>query len=328
MKNSILGALRQELLTRCPITALPNPLWRRVAIIDTWGSNAIEGNALTLCEVESILLEGKSPGGRSVRDVLETVQHARAFEGLLGMMDDPISTGTTLELHSVVFRGVLGDAGRWRNREVAISGVLHRPPHHEWLPAMMKDWEVVVAETETVGGDVLARAARVHHRFEAIHPFSDGNGRVGRLLLNLFLLRRSWPPIHILPCDRRAYLDAMDIGHTGDMTPLVDLLGVLAGRSLLDLLDQLGGPKDEMRSISSLAEDGPYGAKYLALRAMQGVLPAVKTKNAWHTSARAIDLYREAQGRKRAATPALAIARAGNDIRTQRDDRIRKENGR
>ena len=298
MKKSILEALRQELLTRCPLTALPNPLWKRTAMLDTWGSNAIEGNALTLEEVEHALLEGKSPGGRSVRDVFETVQHARAFEGLPAMLDDPISGGTTLELHGQVFQGVLLDAGRWRNQEVGISGVLHRPPLHEWLPAMMKDWEEEVAEMEAGGGDVLVRAARLHHRFESIHPFSDGNGRVGRLLLNLFLLRHSWPPVHILPRDREVYLDAMDIGHTGDLAPLEDLLDVLAGRSLVDLLDQLGGPEDELRPVKELGEQGTYGAKYLALRAMQGMLPAVKTKNVWHTSERAISLYRQAQGRK------------------------------
>jgi len=110
--------------------------------------------------------------------------------------------------------------------------------------------------------------------------------------LNLHLMKHSWPPVHILPPDRARYLSSMEMGHSGDLSDLTVFIEELMARALLDLLDQLGTALDELRPLKEFEEQGPYSAQYLRLRAGQGELPAVKRSGDWHTSKRALRLYR------------------------------------
>src|SRR5437879_2840820 len=240
MLETILTQLRHELLTRAPLDTLPPGVWRRTGALNTWGTNAIEGNTLTRKDVERILLEGRSVSNRSLPDVLETIQHEQAFESLLRRRTDAIRLSSVLDLHDTVFRGIKPDAGQWRQVNVRIAGVRHVPPRMEKVVALMSDWEESYAKQEMEGVDVFSLGARMHFEFESIHPFSDGNGRVGRLLLNLHFLKHNWPPVHILPRDRSRYLRSLNAGHTGDLTGLEAFLTSAMGRSLLDLLDQVG----------------------------------------------------------------------------------------
>ncbi|TLZ54670.1 MAG: Fic family protein [Methanobacteriota archaeon] len=225
--------------------------------------------------------------------MLETVQHARAFEELLTRKGKPIRLPTILELHEAVFHGIKDDAGQWRRVNVRIAGTQHVPPRMERVVSMMSEWIESQAKRDTLGEDVFSLAAWMHFGFESIHPFSDGNGRVGRLLLNLHFLKHNWPPVHILPPDRSRYLTSLDMGHAGTLTDLVEFLELAMGRSLLDLLDQVGTREDELRPLKKLAGKSPYSAKYLGLRASQDRLPALKVSGDWHTSERAIRVYRE-----------------------------------
>jgi fido (protein-threonine AMPylation protein) len=297
MRKSILLALREALLDRVPLTALPEDAVRRMSALNTWGTNAIEGNRLGRREVEDLLLRDRTPGGHSVRDVLETVQHDIVLRGLFERLDQRVGAETALELHALVFWHVLPDAGKLRRVRVRIVGSPHRPPVPEWVPRMLMEWEDELEEREMAGGDVFATAAWMHHRFESVHPFSDGNGRTGRLLLNLHLLKHSWPPVHVLPGDRAAYMDTFAGGHQGQHGDLERLLGVLMGRSLLLLLAEVGGEDDALMRARELARDGPYSTKYLALRASQGELPAVKRGGRWLTSRRAVGTYRKEMGK-------------------------------
>jgi len=297
MSYPILENLRQALLTRCPLDALPESTWRRTSALDTWGTNAIEGNTLTWADVEKLLLEQRSIPNRPIHDVLETIQHEAAFRGLLGRRSAPMTMLTALELHEAVFRGIKTDAGQWRRMNVRITGSKCTPPRMEKVIPLMDEWEKEYGKKDMLGEPVLALAAWMHESFESIHPFADGNGRVGRLLLNLHCLKHNWPPVHVLPPDRERYLRCLDAGHSGDLSRLEEFLTVAIGRSLLDLLDQVGTKEDELRSFKELEKPGPYSAKYLALRASQGRLPALKLKGDWHTSQRALDLYRDATGR-------------------------------
>ena len=90
MHKSILEGLRARLLDSCPLTALPEPVVLRTGALNTWGSNALAGNSLTRAEVEAIILGDRTPGGRPVRDVMETVQHMDVFSGLAGRTEEPI----------------------------------------------------------------------------------------------------------------------------------------------------------------------------------------------------------------------------------------------
>jgi Fic family protein len=295
--KSILNALREALLDRTPLQAIPETVWKRTGALNTWGTNAIEGNTLTWHDVEMLLLEGRTVADRPIADVLETMQHEAAFRGLLARLDAPIRITTALELHEAVFRGVKADAGQWRRVRVYITGSRHRPPSPEDVVPLMMKWEAEYSSRDLVGEPAFALGAWMHHAFESIHPFPDGNGRVGRLLLNLHLLKHSWPPLHILPPDKKRYIACMESAHESGPAELEGFLLEAMARSLLDLLDQVGTRKDELRPIKELAKDGAHSAKYLALRASQGELPAVKERGGWRTSERALGLYRDIVGR-------------------------------
>ena len=291
MRKSILQSLRDTLITRTPLEDFPDGVWKRTSALNTWGTNAIEGNTLTWHEVKQLVLEERSIGGRPINDVIETLQHERAFRDLIRRKSHPIGLEAILNLHESAFRGVKIDAGRWRRINVKISGSEHTPPRMEKVVDEMEKMLRGYEKMDLEGEEAIMLGAWLHHRFESIHPFSDGNGRVGRLLLNLHLLRHSWPPVHIFPSDRARYLSSMDEGHSGDISTLVNLIEVLMARAILDLLDQLGTAMDELKPLKDFEKEGPYSAQYLRLRAGQGELPAVKISGDWHTSKRALRLY-------------------------------------
>jgi Fic family protein len=296
MHESILSNMRDALLTRTSLDHLPDDVWKRTSALNTWGTNAIEGNALSWHDVERLLLEERSVGNRPVRDVLETLQHERTFRGLLVRRDQSITLQTVLELHESVFKDVKADAGRWRRVNVRIQGSKYTPPRMEKVVPEMEELLNEYESKDIQGNEVFSMGAWFHHAFESIHPFSDGNGRVGRLLLSLHFLKHNWPPVHILPQDRETYLLAMEKGHSSDLSDLVFMLKELMARSLLDLLDQVGTADDELKPLRSFESKGPYTAQYLRLRAGQGKIAALKVGGDWHTSKRAFRLYREAVG--------------------------------
>jgi Fic family protein len=240
-----------------------------MAVLGTWGSNAIAGNHLSLRDVETILLEGRTPGGHPVRDVLETVSHDEVLRGLPGRVEDPLNAAMALELHALVFWRLYADAGRLRKEPVKGRG------HPDYIVPMLRDWEDELAERDLTRDDVFDTNAWMHSRFLAIHPFSEGNGRVARLLTGLYLLRHNWPPVQWWPEDGERYEAAIKEGHSGDHAPLVAMIEELMGRSLVLLLDAVGTDDDRLVRMGELERDGPYTAKYLALRASQGQLPAV-----------------------------------------------------
>jgi len=297
MRKDILAALREQLLTRAALDSIPEGVWKRTGALNTWGTNAIEGNTLSRSDVERILLEQRSVGNHPLPDVIETIQHAAAFANLLERRKAPIRLATVRELHEEVFRGIKTDAGQWRQVNVRIAGMKHAPPRMEKVVPMMSAWEEEYGKRNIFGEDPFALGAWMHFEFESIHPFSDGNGRVGRLLLNLHFLRHSWPPVHILPPDRDRYLRALDRGHGGNLSDLEALLRTTMGRSLLDLLDLVGTREDELKPLRALSKGSPYSAKYLSLRASQEELPAVKVSGDWRSSERALRIYREVVAR-------------------------------
>ncbi len=294
----ILEALRSKLLERMDFNTLPGSIWKRCAALNTWGTNAIEGSTITHAEAEKILLEGRSVAGKPIKDVMETIHHERAFRGLLERRKKEISLVTILELHEEVFRAILSDAGQWRRINVRISGASFTPPRQEKVLNEMEAWVKDNRQCDVEGMDTFELGARMHFGFERIHPFSDGNGRIGRLLLNLHFIRRNWPFVHVLPRHRDEYLESLDAAFGGDPTLLVNLLKMLMGASLLDLLDQVGTQEDTLISLKEAARSYPYSEKYLALRCKQGELPALTSGREWRTSRRAMELYGDIIGRK------------------------------
>ena len=300
MNENILKELRSALMDKVSIGKLPAPVLERQSVANTWGTNSIEGNTLSFDEVEKVLVDGTSVSDHTVRDVLETVNHDRAFRALSSLIPKQINLVIVQELHEKVFKGVKEDAGQWRRSNVRIRSSRHTPPRWEKIVPMMTEWEKEYAAKESSDTDVFEVAAWMHQRFESIHPFSDGNGRVGRLLLNLHFMKHNWPPVNITLLEKDRYIDALEKGGgEGDLSILMEFLKVMMAQSLIDILDQVGLEKnDKLRRITELEGKAAYSAKYIALRANQGILPAIKRSGEWMTSSRAVALYGEFVGRE------------------------------
>lgn len=296
MNDNILNALRSALLERTSVRSIPEKMWQDLSVINTHGTNAIEGNTLTLEEVRTVLTEGIGVA-RSVRELRETIQHDEAFIGLLSRLDRNIDMVMVLELHEQVFRGIVPDAGQWRRVNVRISGAKHGPPRMEKVPNLMAELLDDYNRRDVAGEEVFELGSVLHCRFEAIHPFSDGNGRVGRLMLNHHFMRRNWPPVSLTLSDRKEYYQALAEGDENENTRMNALLRSVMSRSLLTILDSVGTKDDELVPLRELERCSGVSAKYLSLRAGQKELPAIMKKGEYLSSRRACSLYKEFVGR-------------------------------
>ena len=135
-------------------------------------------------------------------------------------------------------------------------------------------------------------ASYLHHRFVEIHPFTDGNGRMARLLTNLFLMKFGYPPIVLKKEDSKKYYSYLAKADQGNLGPLTNFIGKAVDESLTIYLAMEGG-KDELLPLKVLAKNSPYSQEYLSLRARQGILDAVKIVNVWHSTPGVLDEYIE-----------------------------------
>lgn len=182
----------------------------------TYTSNAIEGNTLTLRETAEVIEHGITVGGKRLKEHLEAVDH---YDALLWMREiasqtTPIGEATICELHRrVVLRSdptIAGIYSRFPRRIAGSPVVFPNPAKVPQLMAELGDWLGATPTTPAAAFDA-------HFRLVAIHPFSDGNGRTARLLMNLMLLRGGYVPVAVRLEDRKAYLDALEEGSlTGD----------------------------------------------------------------------------------------------------------------
>lgn len=206
----------------------------------TYNSNAIEGNTLTLRET-GLVLQGITVGKKPLRDHLEAVGNRDAFEYVCELVRDgtPLTQWVIREVHQLVLADKPRDRGVYRTIPVRISGALHEPVEPALIESGMAE---LLAWYEADDGDLVARLARFHVEFEAIHPFVDGNGRTGRLLVNLELMKAGYPPIDIKYADRAAYLEAFDGYHSGrDPQAMERLFARYLDERLTYYLEVLGG---------------------------------------------------------------------------------------
>jgi Fic family protein len=226
MQKYILEKLRGEFLNRGSLDALPENIWKGMSSLNTYGTNAIEGNTLTYDEVETVLLDQKGVE-KPIADIMETLQHEKAFRNLINRRARPIDLINILELHEEIFKGLMADAGQWRRTNVVIRGAQFSPPRPEKVVMRMEELIKEYDQRDLEGEEPFTLGSWMHHGFESIHPFSNGNGRVGRLLLNLHLMKHNWPPVNVLPGDREAYLKSLQAGNRGDLAPLTDRKSVV-----------------------------------------------------------------------------------------------------
>ena len=199
----------------------------------TYNSNAIEGNTLTLRETDMVL-KGLTINKKPLKDHLEAIGHKEAFEYLYDLVkgDIPISEYIIKQIHYLVLADKPKDRGTYRKVAVSILGAKHTPVKPYLIELKLQELLKWYANDKE---DFITKLARFHIEFEAIHPFIDGNGRTGRLLVNLELMKLGYPPIDIKFTDRMAYYSAFDSYHVkGDLKPMINLFS----KYLLERLQQ------------------------------------------------------------------------------------------
>lgn len=187
---------------------------------------------------------------------------------------------------------LLEQPGQFRAIRVSIRGAQLTPPPTSQVPALMEEWVAWVANDGQAYHTIL-RAAIAHHGFEAVHPFVDGNSRVGRLLLNLLLMRDGYPPALLLRDWRVGYIRALSAADTGNYTPLANLVGRAVERGLDLYLESCATvPEATYYRLSDLATMTEYSAAHLGWLARQGRLEAVKRAGRWYSTLAAVERYR------------------------------------
>ena len=177
----------------------------------TYNSNAIEGNTLTLRETD-LVLRGLTIDQKPLKDHMEAVGHKEAFDYVRELVQEkaPMSERVIQQIHYLVLADKKDDRGVYRRVPVRIMGAQHEPVQPYLIRPMM---EQLLADFAASQEHIVTKLARLHIEFEGIHPFIDGNGRTGRLLVNLELMKAGYPPIDIKFTDRMAYYDAFDEYH-------------------------------------------------------------------------------------------------------------------
>ncbi|AWI06778.1 Fic family protein [Clostridium drakei] len=202
----------------------------------TYNSNAIEGNTLTITETKVILEDGITIGkGKSLKEHLEVINHKEAIDYVEDIVNRNIDIDQNVikDLHYIILKSINNEnAGRYRSVNVLISGSNHRPPEHFLVPQEMEDLIKWYDENKNKLHPI-ALAAEFHHKFTFIHPFIDGNGRCGRLLMNLILMRNGYPITVIRMEERNEYMSALEKASVeNDLEDFINIITEAVNRSL------------------------------------------------------------------------------------------------
>lgn len=239
-KLQLLTAKKNRLDTQKP---LPKELiqnleeWLKVEL--TYTSNAIEGNTLSRIETAEVIERGIKAviPGKPLKDVLEAINHAKAVDLVKELATKRkghqfITEEGILATHKLILSGIDdAGAGVYRHVDVFIRGKDVEFPQPKEIPHKMKQFIHWLEGQQ--GVHPVRVAADAHFRFESIHPFIDGNGRTGRLLMNLILLLNGYPMAIIKTEERTAYLDALYKGQKQhDMADLYAIIEHAVDRSL------------------------------------------------------------------------------------------------
>ena len=191
--------------------------WKKFTKEFAYNTNAIEGSTVSYKEAEKVIDKDKAPGDY---DETETLNVAEALD-LIRKTKQGLSLNLIKKMHYTCFKGTKSFAGKFRDIEVVVmegfGNILHRGAPAKEVNSLLKEL-IKWYKKNNKKYPLLLLAALVHNQFEKIHPFQDGNGRVGRLLLNYVLLKQNYPPINIRLKDRREYYKALqDFDKTGDI---------------------------------------------------------------------------------------------------------------
>lgn len=178
----------------------------------TYNTNRIEGSKLTLKETNALLERGISPKDRPVSDIKEAEAHRKVFFEMISYEKD-MSIGIVLKWHRELFENTKPRiAGRIRNYNVYISGSAHAPVDFSELPTLLVEFFKWYGRVKRKTHPVEL-SALVHLKFETIHPFGDGNGRIGRLIMNFILHKTGYPMLDIKYTNRSGYYNALEMSN-------------------------------------------------------------------------------------------------------------------
>lgn len=300
----------RERLGGLPRPAEAEDIWRNIWYHEAHNSTALEGNTLVLQEVKQLLAEGRAVGEKQLKDYLEVRGYADAATWVYGQgigsgeyVGDQLITITEVrQVHRIALAPVwevephpqayVSEApGNWRQHNIHPFPGGMRPPDYTEVPALMHDWVQEVCRIQEDPVLIAEAVARQHAAFERIHPFLDGNGRAGRLTINLVLVRLGYPPAVIQKRERPQYLAALRQADNGNPGPLGEMLA----RAILDnvwrfVLPATAGPT-HLVSMEALATS-EVSAQALAMAARRGRLRAVRDDDGrWRSARRWVDEY-------------------------------------
>lgn len=200
----------------------------------TYNSNAIEGSRMTRKETESAI-KGEKVKGKELFEVLEAVNHNNALNFMLERIKPgfKINEEYILKIHSIIMYNFNDKLpGRYRTGFVNLTNTEKALPSAQMVPVKMKQF---ISKLNKYGSDVIGKVASDHYEFESIHPFFDGNGRVGRIILITQLLSKGFPPAVILVEDRYKYYMALGKGDMNEFSNIVQMVcdSVIKGYNLL-----------------------------------------------------------------------------------------------
>ena len=176
-------------------------------ILYAYNTNAIEGNTFTLRDTELLLNKGITPQGKNLREINDHLNAKEAFNSIL-TKNMIISHENIIRLHTILMKNIDERTGFYRTHNVRVFGAAFETSPAEYVKAdmdMMLKWH----RKNKARTHPLILAAAFHHKFERIHPFYDGNGRTGRLLLNAILWQNKYPPLIIPTAQRKRYYAAL-----------------------------------------------------------------------------------------------------------------------
>ena len=202
----------------------------------TYHSNSIEGSTLSEGETAAILFQNAALPNKSLVEQMEAKNHRAALEYLFQCISQKniLDKKFILKLHAILMNAVKSDAGSYRNHAVRIMGANVPTANYLKIPVLMNK---LVKDINSKNNDLINKISDIHSRFEQIHPFADGNGRVGRLLMTAMALKNNFAPVVILQEKRRFYITYLNKAQTrGDISLLEDFIceAILEGYKILE----------------------------------------------------------------------------------------------
>lgn len=292
-------------------------IWADIWHLEAHHSTALEGNTLVLREVELLLDKGRAVGAKPLKEYMEVQGYGDAAtwvyrEGMGASdrtSDGLITVQEIRHIHHLAMKPVWlvaphPDAsederpGHFRRHDIHPFAEGMTPPSWPLVPAALTEWVALTQRIvdDLANGAVLPEAlAQIHNRFEKVHPFIDGNGRTGRLVLNLLLVRLGYPPVVILKSQRAAYLRAMQRADQDDYGPLGEILA----RGMIDNLNRfilpgVAGPA-KLVPIAALV-DRDLSLVALRAAARRGRLEAQQRSDGqWLSTRKAVDAYKRSR---------------------------------